>query len=194
MDPESGEPHGNCVFARLSQSGHTSSSLASADARDVPSLEYLYRLVYPEQDQHVINKMQPDCLKLAPIIQKCKFGIFANFAHNVINREDKNGPPPPSGRGVAALKESPSPPRYPRFIPYRVPWRSGEWDLHPHRALVRHLPLAEQEGWKTDYSRRWYPSQRWGLATPRNLILSLSPLRKQGQGEGGSSGHGIQIQ
>ena len=47
MDPESGEPIGNCVFARVSQSGCASASLASADERDVPSLECIYRSAYP---------------------------------------------------------------------------------------------------------------------------------------------------
>ena len=55
--------NGNFVFAWLSQSGYTSSSFDSADERDVPSLGYPYRLVYPERDQQVIKKMQPDCLK-----------------------------------------------------------------------------------------------------------------------------------
>ena len=60
MDPESGEPNGNCVFSRLSQAGYTSASLASAGERDVHPLEYIYRSGYPERDQQVINKMQPD--------------------------------------------------------------------------------------------------------------------------------------
>ena len=34
--------------------------------------------------------MQPDCLKLAPIVQKCKFKISVNVAHTVINREGGN--------------------------------------------------------------------------------------------------------
>ena len=92
MDPESGGPSGNCVFERLSQAGCNSASLASADERDVPSLEYIFRLVYPERDQQVINKMQPDCLKLSTIVQKCKFKISAIVARNVINRGGKNDP------------------------------------------------------------------------------------------------------
>ena len=109
MDPDSGEENGNCVFARLCQAGYTSASLASADGRDVPSLEYPYRFVYTERDQQIVNNMQPDWLKLASVIQKCKFGISANVAHYVINRVEKTAPPP-SGQGVAALKGISPPP------------------------------------------------------------------------------------
>ena len=59
MGPESGEPIGNCVFARLSRSGHSSASLASSDERDVPSLEYLYRLVFIEKGKIPIIKRNP---------------------------------------------------------------------------------------------------------------------------------------
>ena len=74
----------------LSQSGYTSSSLASSDERDYDSLTYRYRLVYPERDQQGVNKMQPDCPKLAQSSKKCKYEISANLAHNVINAEGKN--------------------------------------------------------------------------------------------------------
>ena len=33
FDPDSGEPNGNCVFAKLSQSGYASASLARADEK-----------------------------------------------------------------------------------------------------------------------------------------------------------------
>ena len=49
MGPESGGPNENCALERLCQSGYTSASLTSADERDVPSLELLYRLVFPEK-------------------------------------------------------------------------------------------------------------------------------------------------
>ena len=39
MDPGPGGPIGNCGFARLSLEGYTSAPPASADERDVPSLE-----------------------------------------------------------------------------------------------------------------------------------------------------------
>ena len=81
-----GGPSGNCVFSKLMQSGYTVAPLASPDEKDLHAQEYLYRLVYPEREQN-INKMHPCCLRLAPIIQKCKFGIAANVAHNVISRE-----------------------------------------------------------------------------------------------------------
>ena len=87
MDPESGEPTGKCGFAMLSQAGCASASLATADERNVPSLEYLYHLAYPEKGKGPINKMRPDCRELVSIIRKCKFKIAANAAHNVINRE-----------------------------------------------------------------------------------------------------------
>ena len=89
LDPDSGEPNANCVFTKLSQARYACASLASVDERDVPSLEQCYRLVYPARVQQVINKTKSDCLRLATIVQKCKFKISANVAHNVINVEDK---------------------------------------------------------------------------------------------------------
>ena len=71
LDAESGEPDGNCVFPRLILAGYASSSLASADEKDSPSMDFLYRLVYPNTPEgQVINKMQSGCLKLVTIIQK----------------------------------------------------------------------------------------------------------------------------
>ena len=70
QDPESCEPNGTCVFARLILAGHASSSLDSADEKGALSMDSLYRAVYPDTDpSHVINKIQPDCLKLVAIIQ-----------------------------------------------------------------------------------------------------------------------------
>ena len=40
MDPESGEPHGNCVYSKLIQAGYTSDSLASADEKDTQSINF----------------------------------------------------------------------------------------------------------------------------------------------------------
>ena len=42
--------------------------------KDAPTIEFLCRSAYPNTDHNqVINKMQPDCLKLASVVQKCKF-------------------------------------------------------------------------------------------------------------------------
>ena len=91
LDPESGEPNGNCVFARLIRAVYTRSSLASADAKDAPSTDAPYRAVYPDTGPNqAINKTQPDCLKLVAIIRKCKFKIAAITAANVINKDDRN--------------------------------------------------------------------------------------------------------
>ena len=94
LDPDSGWPGANCVFAGLlSQAVYTSAALDSADGGDVPPLEYLYRLVYPKRgQQQAISKMQPDCLKLSPIIQEWKFEITETAANNVIDKEDKKAP------------------------------------------------------------------------------------------------------
>ena len=90
LDPDSGEPNGNCVFARLIQTGYTSSSLASADEKDALSTDFLYRAAYPNTDpSQVINKMQHDCLKLVAVVRKCKFKISATTADDVINRMAK---------------------------------------------------------------------------------------------------------
>ena len=79
LGPESGEPNENFVFAKLSQAGYTSSSSASVDERVVPSLEFLYRLAYPERGQNQpINEMQPDYLKLAPVIRKMRIQNLRN--------------------------------------------------------------------------------------------------------------------
>ena len=44
--------------------GALSSLRGSADGRNVPSLEFPYRLTYPEKDQNQpVDKMEPDCLK-----------------------------------------------------------------------------------------------------------------------------------
>ena len=62
LDTEAGEPNANCVAARLILAGCDSSSLASADDKDAPSMDLLYRLVYRNTPgDHVINKMHPVC-------------------------------------------------------------------------------------------------------------------------------------
>ena len=66
--------------------GYASSALTSAGAKVWPSLEFLCEAVYP--DRGIANKMRPDCLRLAAIIRKCKFGISTSFPRNVINREE----------------------------------------------------------------------------------------------------------
>ena len=43
----------NCSFASLSQHGYTSASLARADEKDAPALEYLFGLVYPNREAPV---------------------------------------------------------------------------------------------------------------------------------------------
>ena len=54
-------------------------------------MDFLYRAVYPDTGPNqVINKMQPDCLKLVKITQKCKFKIPAITANDVISKDDKN--------------------------------------------------------------------------------------------------------
>ena len=64
--PDSGEPNGHCVFAKLSQAGYASASLASADGKDTESLDSSCRLVYNIEN---LNKMRPDCLILVSIIR-----------------------------------------------------------------------------------------------------------------------------
>ena len=108
LDLDSGEPRKTCVFARLSQDGYDSASFASADERGVPSLYYIYRLVYPGRGKQPLNKMQPDCRKLAPIVEKSKFRISANLAHNVINKDGGNASS--SWKGVSTLKWISAPP------------------------------------------------------------------------------------
>ena len=70
IDPESGEPMGNCVYSKLTQSGYSSTSLASADGEDGQSINYLYHLVYQGAEAGIVDKMHPGCLKLASTIQK----------------------------------------------------------------------------------------------------------------------------
>ena len=48
-------------------------------------------MVYPDTPaDQVINKMQPDCLKLVTIIQKCKYKNPTSAAKNVINKDGEN--------------------------------------------------------------------------------------------------------
>ena len=88
LGTESGEPNGNCVFAMLILAWCASSSLVSAGEKDAPSMDFIYRLVYPDTPaDQVINKMQPGCLKLVTIIQECKYKISTAAANNVINKD-----------------------------------------------------------------------------------------------------------
>ena len=52
-------------------------------------MDFLYRLVCPDTPaDQVLNKMQPDCLKLVTIIiQKCKYETPTSEANNVINKD-----------------------------------------------------------------------------------------------------------
>ena len=70
IDPESGDPIGNCVYSKLIQLGRSSASLASADAKDGQSINYLCHLVYPGAEAGVVDKMHPERLKLASVIKK----------------------------------------------------------------------------------------------------------------------------
>ena len=55
------------------------------------SMDFLYRVVYPNTaPATAINKMHPDCLKLAAIVRKSKFKIATNTANDVINKDDRN--------------------------------------------------------------------------------------------------------
>ena len=73
LDLHSGEPNTNCAFSSLGQQGYSSASLASDGEADLISLDFLCGLVYPYRE--IVNKMLPDCLKLSPIVQKCKFKV-----------------------------------------------------------------------------------------------------------------------
>ena len=90
LEPDSGAPNGNYVFARLSQAGYTSASLARADEKDADSITFRYRLEYTDKDQNqIVSKIQPYCLKLSSAVEKCKFKITATAANNAISKEGK---------------------------------------------------------------------------------------------------------
>ena len=58
LDPESIEPSGNCVFARLIREGYASSSLASADEKGALSMDLYTARSTPKTDPDTaINKM-----------------------------------------------------------------------------------------------------------------------------------------
>ena len=79
LDPESGEPNANSFCSRLVRALYTSSSLARADGKDPPSMDFLYRLVYTYTGPaRAINKMKPDCLKLVAIVQKMQIQNLRN--------------------------------------------------------------------------------------------------------------------
>ena len=75
IDPDTSEPHENCVYSKLIASGFSSDILCSADERDAQSINFLHNLGYPD---HIANggqpldKMRPQCLSLVSIIRKCK--------------------------------------------------------------------------------------------------------------------------
>ena len=78
IDTESGEPMGTFVYSKIIQLGYKSQSLESADGEDGRSMNYLYRLVYPETEARtIVDKMRPECLKLISIIQKCKLKFLS---------------------------------------------------------------------------------------------------------------------
>ena len=91
IDPESGDPNENCVFAMLIREGCDGSSLDSADGKVALSMDFLYRVAYPNTDpSQAIDKMQPDSIKLAAIDQKCKFISSETAANNVVNKDGEN--------------------------------------------------------------------------------------------------------
>ena len=59
IDPESGDPMGNCVYSKLIQLVYAITSLASADGKDGQSINYLYHLVCPGAEEGVVDKMHP---------------------------------------------------------------------------------------------------------------------------------------
>ena len=90
IDPESGDPMETCVYSKLIQLGYSSQSLASADEKDGQSMNYLFRLAYPDTPRNeTIDKMHPECLKLASFIQKCQSGQSAATANDVVNKAEK---------------------------------------------------------------------------------------------------------
>ena len=91
IDPESLGPLGSCVYSELTQLGYTSDGLESADGKDATSINCLYNLIYPDcVRDHPLDKMHPECLKLASIIQKCKFKHAALTAENAVGEEEKD--------------------------------------------------------------------------------------------------------
>ena len=89
IDPKLGRTDGNWVYSKLIQFGYSSQSFASAGEIDGQSINYLHRLVYPETPQNeAVDKMRPECLKLAIVIRKCKLKQSASAAKNVVNKEE----------------------------------------------------------------------------------------------------------
>ena len=104
IDPESGDQMETCVYSKLIQLGYSSQSSESAGGGDGRSANYVSHSAYPDTPRNeTVGKMQPECLKLARIIQKCKMKQSASAANNCINKEEKRAPPilrPPGSRGI----------------------------------------------------------------------------------------------
>ena len=78
IDPDTSEPHENCVYSKLVAAGFSSDILCSADERDAQSINFLHNLARPEHTANggaPLDKMHPQCLSLVSIIQKCKLKI-----------------------------------------------------------------------------------------------------------------------
>ena len=72
MDLETGEPHGNCVYSELIQAWYSSDCLASAGEKDTHSINFPRGLVFTDHvrvEGELLDKMRPECLKLASINQ-----------------------------------------------------------------------------------------------------------------------------
>ena len=91
IDPESGEPLESCAYSKLIKLGYTSDSLASADGKDAASINYLYNLIYPDcvRDQP-LDKMHPEYLKYARLIQKCKLKQAALTSENAVGKDEED--------------------------------------------------------------------------------------------------------
>ena len=90
IDPESGEPLESFAYWELTQLGYTSASLASAGGKGATSINFLYGLIYPGRfrDQP-IEKMHPERLKLASILQKWKLKQASLTSENAVGKEEE---------------------------------------------------------------------------------------------------------
>ena len=76
IDPDTSEPHGNCVYSKLILAGFSSDILCSAGERDAQSINSLHNLAHPEHIAHggqPLDKMRPQCLSLVIIIQNANW-------------------------------------------------------------------------------------------------------------------------
>ena len=72
IDPDTSEPHENCVYSKLILAGFSSDILFSADERDGQSINFLHNLARPDHISNggqPLDKMRPQCLSLVSIIQ-----------------------------------------------------------------------------------------------------------------------------